>query len=126
MSFTVVTSAAVWETALSVQRVASSTMVEAFATCAPMSAIEADRRGHMGRVFARTLGGGRGGTRMTVRFVDHRRHAAGERFELGRRMPNRSGNRHDLTLEGIGDRLQSGGFFGFGGGPLGGARPLGV
>jgi hypothetical protein len=36
MSFTVVTSAAVLATALSVHRVASSTMLEAFATCAPM------------------------------------------------------------------------------------------
>jgi hypothetical protein len=42
MSLTVVTSAAVLATALSVQRVASSTMFEAFATCAPMSTIEAE------------------------------------------------------------------------------------
>jgi hypothetical protein len=42
MSFTVVTSAEVLATALSVQRVASSTIPEALATCAPMSAIEVD------------------------------------------------------------------------------------
>ena len=39
---TVVTSAAVLATALSVQRVATSTMLAAFATCAPISAIEVD------------------------------------------------------------------------------------
>ena len=41
-------------------------------------------------------------------------------------MADRSGNRHDLALERIGDRFQGGGFFRFGTRPIGGARPLGI
>jgi hypothetical protein len=58
---------------------------------------------------------------VTVRFVDHRRHAARERFELRGGMSDGVGDGHDFTLERIRNRFQRGGFFRLRARPLGGA-----
>ena len=85
-----------------------------------------DRCGDAGRAGRGFAGDGGGGAGVALRFLQHRGHAAGEDFELGRRSADRTGDGENIALERDRDGFERRGFFRLRPFAIGGARRLGL